>query len=165
MLIYYTALGTSTYLYIPTPTIPDITNNTVSISDRNVIGWTPWIDRWFISAVFSGTNIVRQTTNFTLYMQNPSCYSPFTSSPYSSTATQDEFVLLKFTPKFIIDPFNTVPIMCVASECSEAEIFYQTGIIRFRHQRTMGCGNYTFRFINFPTSAYAITNQAVKLNV
>ena len=45
-------------------------------------------------------------------------------------------------------------------------MFYATGIVRFRHTRTLtGSGYYDFNFTNFPTSSYAILNQSVSVVV
>ncbi len=52
------------------------------------------------------------------------------------------------------------------AQCTDLQIFYATGIIRFRHNRTMsGSGVTTFTFNNFPTSSYTILNQNVNVNV
>ena len=63
VLINYGSLNTSTYLYIPTPTMPDPTNNTLTIPDRNYIDGNlvsyDWLGPWYMNCLFSGNNIVR----------------------------------------------------------------------------------------------------------
>lgn len=114
---------------------------------------------------FSGVNVVRKTTTFSLYMQPPNAWStPYYNYPYSSTGIASEYVLLKFVPKYVIDPYNIVPITC--SGCTEVQVFYATGIIRFRHVRSMsGNSPYTFTFNNFPSSAFTISNLPITVNV
>ena len=99
---------------------------------------------------------------FTLVINVPYSWPNYHTYSYSSTGQQDEFILLKFTPKFIIDPYNKVNITC--AQCSDIEIFYATGIVRFRHTRTLsGSGNHVFTFTNFPTASYSITNYSVSV--
>ena len=51
-------------------------------------------------------------------------------------------------------------------QCTDLQIFYATGIVRFRHNRTLsGSGQYIFNFYNFPTSSYAILNKNVNVNI
>lgn len=69
-----------------------------------------------MSTSFSGVNVVRNTTTFYVYIQPPNGY-PFSNYLYSSTGISSEYVLLKFVPKYVIDPYNIVPITC--SGCSE----------------------------------------------
>lgn len=91
-------------------------------------------------------------------------YSNYSGYQYASQGDDDEFVLIKFMPKFVIDPYNKVNIVC--SQCSEVDVFYATGIVRFRHKRTLsGSGWWDFNFTNFPTSSYAILNQSVSVVV
>lgn len=163
VLIKYTDINSSTYLYLPTPTLPDPTNNTVTtINDRNSLGYV-WHDYWSMSCSYSGNNIVRKTTTFSLSIWVPWSY-PFGGFTYSSTGTDDDFILLKFVPKYIIDPYNAVTVTC--AQCTGVEVFYATGIVRFRHAQTLsGSGGYTFTFSNFPSSAYTVSAIPVKVNV
>ena len=87
VLINYGNLDTSTYLYIPTPTLPDLTNNTLAINDENIFidpTTYTWHDKWDINVSFYGNNIVRQTTTFQVSMRPPYSY-PFGSYQYTST--------------------------------------------------------------------------------
>lgn len=71
---------------------------------------------------------------------------------------------MKFVPKNIIDPYNPLPISC--SQCTEVEVFYATGIVRFRHSRTLsGSTNYSFTFNNFSSSAYTVSAMPIYVNV
>lgn len=83
-LITYTDKNTSTYLYLPTPTLPDPTNNTVTtINDRDVLGYN-WHSYWSMSCSFSGRNVVRQSTTFSLYIRPPDAGPYFWNYQYSS---------------------------------------------------------------------------------
>ena len=115
VLIKYTDINSSTYLYLPTPTLPDPTNNTVSVSDRNTLGYV-WNDYWVMSCGYANTNIVRKTTTFNLYVRTPYSW-PFNGYQYSSTGAEADFILLKFVPKYIIDPYNPVTVTC--AQCTE----------------------------------------------
>ncbi len=116
VLIRYTDINSSTYLYMPTPTLPDPTNNTVTtISDRNVLGYN-WLSYWDMTCAFSGSNLVRQPTTFSFSIRVPYWY-PYSGFQYSSVGAQSEFILLKFSPKYIIDPYNPITITCPL--CSE----------------------------------------------
>ena len=64
VLIEYGDLKTSTYLYIPTATIPEPTNNTINIPDRDNTDGTNWHNQWDMGCAFSGSNIARTPTNF-----------------------------------------------------------------------------------------------------
>jgi hypothetical protein len=151
---YNDARNSSTFLYILTPVLPKPTFATTLDSTRTS-GWS-----WGFYTEFSGPNVVLEPTSFTLRINVP-YWSTYGGYQYSSTGQQDEFILLKFTPKFIIDPYNKVNIAC-SSQCNDIEIFYATGIIRFRHTRTLsGSGYHYFTFSNFPTASYAVTNQSI----
>jgi hypothetical protein len=64
----------------------------------------------------------------------------------------------------VIDPYNKVNITC--SQCEVTEVFYATGIIRFRFTATLtGSTWYWFNFTNFPTSSYAIDKYPVNVVV
>lgn len=73
---------------MPTPTLPDPTNATLTLtSDRNVMisGSTyQWHPYWSMSCGFSGNNINRQPTNFTLSIWPPNSW-PFGGYGYSSS--------------------------------------------------------------------------------
>jgi hypothetical protein len=163
VVIHYNDINSSTYLYLPTPTIPQPTNNTLTItSDRNSLGYV-WHNYWSMSCSYSGRNLVRQTTNFSLSIWPPNAY-PWGNWVYSSLGADSDFILMKFVPKFIIDPYNPVPITC--SACTMVEVFYATGIVRFRHSQTIyGSSGITFSFNNFPSSAYTVSNSPVYVNV
>lgn len=50
--------------------------------------------------------------------------------------------------------------------CTSVDIFYPTGIVRLRHTQTIsGATPVNFELSNFPTSAYAIDNMPVTVNV
>ena len=50
-----------------------------------------------------------------------------------------------------------MPITC--AQCSDVEVFYATGIIRFRLTGTISGSSYKyFYFYNFPSSAYSFAN-------
>lgn len=84
--IFYTDINSSTYLYLPTPKLPQPTNNTLTIPDRNVLGYGTWISQWYMAANFAGNNIVRKSTTFYLYMRPPNASgTPYYDYPYSST--------------------------------------------------------------------------------
>ncbi len=59
VVIYYTDIDSSTYLYIPTPILTVPTNSSSMISSFS--GWN-----WQVNASYSGTNIVLQPTTFNL---------------------------------------------------------------------------------------------------
>lgn len=64
----------------------------------------------------------------------------------------------------MIDPYNPVTISC--AYCTYVEVFYATGIVRFRHNRTIyGSPGLTFSLNNFPSSAFTISNLTVSVNV
>jgi hypothetical protein len=162
VMLYYTNINSSTYLYMPTPMITRPTNNTLVIPDRNSGGYV-WLNYWSMSCGYTGSNVVRQATNFWVTIWPPNSY-PFYSWSYSSVGADADYVLLKFIPKYAIDPYNAVPITC--SGCTYVEVFYATGIIRFRHSRTIVGGSaYNFTFSNFPSSAYSISSLPVYVNV
>ncbi len=150
--MYYNDVrNSSTYLYILTPVLPKPTFPS-NLDSTRLPGW----ERWTISTWYSGANIVLEPTSFSMRMYVP-YYSNYSGYQYGSQATDDQFILMKFTPKYLIDPNNKLTISC--AQCNSTEVFYATGIVRFRHTRTMsGSGNFDFTFNNFPTSAYAIQN-------
>ena len=158
VLIHYTDINSSTYLYIPTPTLPEPTNNTLTLADQ-VSGWH---SNWNFWAYYSGNNIARQPTNFTVRIRVP-YWSPYYEN-YVSDGSQSDFILVKFSPKYLIDPFNPTNITC--SQCTEQEIFYSTGIMRFRHTRSLsGSTFYYWTFYNFPSSAYTIDNEPASVTI
>ena len=91
VLIHYTDLDSSTYLYIPTATLPLPTNNTETINDHYDSGWH---GGWAMTASYSGNNIVREPTNFTMGVRVPYWYPYYEN--YVSSGAQDDFVLAKF---------------------------------------------------------------------
>ena len=157
--MYYNDVrNSSTYLYILTPVLPKPTIATSLDSTRLPSGWS-----WSFSTGYSGANIVLQPTAFNLRIWVP-YWGNYSGYQYGSQAQDDQFILMKFTPKFVIDPYNKVNIVC--SQCNETDVFYATGIVRFRHTRTLsGSGYFDFNFTNFPTSSYAILNQSVSVVV
>lgn len=102
---------------MPTPTLPDPTNSTLTLTnDRNanVSGSIyPWHNYWSMSCAYSGNNILRQPTNFSLSIWPPNSW-PFGNTQYSSSGAEADFILLKFVPKYIIDPYNPVTISCTS---------------------------------------------------
>lgn len=162
VLIKYNDINSSTYLYLPTPTLPDPTNNTLSLNDRNYLGYN-WNNDWLMNCAYLGSNIVRQTTGLNLSILVPHNY-PFGGYQYSSLGAESDFILLKFVPKYIIDPYNKVTVTCAL--CTEVEVFFATGIVRFRHNQTLTSSTwFNFVFSNFPSSAYTVSNLTVYLNV
>lgn len=72
---------------MPTPTLPDPTNNTVTtINDRNVLGYD-WHSYWDMTCAFSGSNLVRQATTFSFSIRVPYWY-PYSGYQYSSVGAQ-----------------------------------------------------------------------------
>jgi len=128
-----------------------------------------------VNSSFSGTNIVLQPTIFQISFKVPyyfrGIYGGLSSSnltsygayTYSSTGAVDEFILMTFYPSTLLDRNNPVTVSCTT--CTEVDIFYTSGMVRFRHSRSIsGYNNYiTFTFNNFPTSAYSILNQNVNI--
>lgn len=88
VLIHYNDINSSTYLYMPTPTLPDPTNNTLTLtSDRNanISGSIyTWHNLWSMSCAYSGNNILRQPTNFSVTIYPPNSW-PFGNTQYSSS--------------------------------------------------------------------------------
>ena len=159
VLIHYTDLGSSTYLYIPTATLPEPTNNTLTVIADHAANWH---NNWYMAASYSGNNIVRQPTNFTVSVRVP--YMDPYYETYSSDGSQSDFILVKFSPKYLIDPFNPTSITC--NYCSEVEIFYAPGIMRFRHTRSIsGSGVFTWTFYNLPNSAYTIAGETATATI
>lgn len=111
MLYYNDALNSSTYLYILTPVLPTPTNATSQDVDRNMTGW--W---WNFYSYFQGANVVLQPTGFVVRFIVPYQYA-YSGYHYTSSGSIDQFILLKFTPKFVIDPNNMVNISCAS--CSQ----------------------------------------------
>ena len=111
MLYYNDALNSSTYLYILTPVLPTPTNATSQDVDRNMSGWG-----WNFYTYFQGANVVLQPTGFVMRFIVPHS-SYYSGYRYTSSGTIDQFILLKFTPKFVIDPNNMVNISC--GSCSQ----------------------------------------------
>ena len=154
---YNDARNSSTYLYILTPVLPKPTIAT-SLDSTRLNGWS-----WSFSTGYAGANIVLQPTAFNLRVWVP-YWGNYSGYQYSSVGSDDQFVLLKFTPKFVIDPYNQLNITC--SQCILTDVFYATGIVRFRHNKTLsGSWYFDFNFTNFPTSSYAILNQTVSVVV
>lgn len=169
--IYYNDIGSSTYLYIPTPVITNPTNATKVISNT----CSSWLSGWDANCSFSSTNIVLEPTVFALSFKVP--YYPicvvgglssqnltgYGQYQYSSTGAADEFILLTFYPSILLDKNNPVTVLC--GTCESVEVFYSAGMVRFRHNRSIsGFNNYiTFTFSNFPTSSYALLNQPVNV--
>lgn len=77
---------------------------------------------------------------------------------YTSTGAPDEFILMTFYPATLLDRNNPVTVNC--GLCTDVDIFYTAGMVRFRHTTpTTGYNYYTnFSFTNFPTSAFSILN-------
>lgn len=156
---YNDARNSSTYLYILTPVLPKPTIAT-SLDSTRLSGWS-----WSFSTGYIGANIVLQPTAFNLRVWVP-YWGNYSGYQYSSLAQDSQFILMKFTPKFVIDPYNRINILC--SQCIDngTDAFYATGIVRFRHNLTLsGSGYFDFNFTNFPTSSYAILNQSVSVVV
>jgi hypothetical protein len=110
--IYYNdEKNSSTYLYIPTATLPTPTNLTSFDVDRNMSGWV-----WDFYTEFYNANIVLSPATFRLRLRVPYS-SNYSGYQYSSTGQDDEFILMKFTPKFLIDPYNLVNMTC--SNCTD----------------------------------------------
>lgn len=57
-----------------------------------------------MNAYYTGNNIVRESTTFVVQLRVPYMYPYYDS--YSSDGSQDEFILVKFAPKYLIDPLN-----------------------------------------------------------
>ena len=94
-----------------------------------------------------------------LYNTNLTSYGQYS---YSSTGAPDEFILLTFYPATLLDRNNPVTVNC--GSCTDVDIFYTAGMVRFRHSTTTGSNNYrTFSFTNFPTSAFSILNEPINV--
>ena len=95
VLIYYTDLGSSTYLYIPTAKVTQPTNNTLWYPDfwyhDGTQNYTNWTSYWAFdnsnSNNYFGNNIVRQPTNFSLGIRAP-YYFPTSPTSYASSGNQ-----------------------------------------------------------------------------
>lgn len=173
-MIYYNDIGSSTFLYIPTPVITVPTQSTSLISSMNA----QWTSNWNINASYSGTNIVLQPTTFSCWFSVPYYwtgnigglfsginYTSWGQYTYTSAGALDEFILLTFYPATLLDKNNPVTVSC--SGCISTDIYYAAGMVRFRHSSSTNgyLNNRTFTFTNFPTSAYAIANQTVFVNM
>ena len=169
--IFYNDIGSSTYLYIPTPVVT-VPTNVSNVLDNTASGWK---NAWVANTSFSGTNIVLEPTIFQLSYRVPyyytgtmgglynTTYNVSGQYSYSSTGAADEFILLTFYPATLLDRNNPIPVAC--SSCTDVDVFYTAGMVRFRHTTSQSSSNYrTFSFSNFPTSAYSILNQAVYIN-
>lgn len=166
--IFYNDIGSSTYLYIPTPVITVPTNITNVLASTTV----DWKSKWYAICSFSGTNIVLEPTIFSLSFGIPYynlwVYGGLSSQnctghgqySYSSTGADDEFILLTFYPATLLDKNNPVTVSC--AQCTQVEVFYAAGMVRFRHTQskspTPGTSYLTFTFTNFPTSSYSLLN-------
>lgn len=167
--IFYNDIGSSTYLYIPTPVVTNPTNATNVLANSA----TSWKNEWYAGASYSGVNIVLQPTIFNLEYYVPYYYTGLIGGltnqnctgwgqySYSSTGARDEFILLTFYPKTLLDKNNPVTISC--SACTEVDTYYAAGMVRFRHTTSSnGYHNYKyFTFNNFPTSAFSILNEQI----
>lgn len=170
--IFYNDIGSSTYLYIPTPVITNPTNASNVISNT----CSSWLSGWSVNCSYSSTNIVLEPTVFSISFkvpyyplcvigglsnQNLTGYGQYT---YSSSGAADEFILLTFYPSILLDKNNPLTVSC--PNCQSVEVFYSAGMVRFHHDKSIsGYNNYiTFTFNNFPTSSYALLNQAVTVN-
>lgn len=69
--IFYTNIGSSTYLYVPTPILTVATNATVMANSFQ----SGWSSGWLSNATYYGTNIVLQPTIFTVSFRIPYWYS------------------------------------------------------------------------------------------
>ncbi len=69
-----------------------------------------------MTASYSGNNIVRQTTTFTMTLRVP-YWDPHYET-YVSDGSQSDFILVKFNPKHLIDPYNPVTIDCLYGYCT-----------------------------------------------
>jgi hypothetical protein len=103
---YNDAENSSTYLYILTPTLPDPTNATSPDIDRNMTGWS-----WLWGVTFQDANLVLEPTTLLLQIRPPFNWA-YSGYQYSSNSQQHSFILIKFNPKFLIDPYNKVSITC-----------------------------------------------------
>lgn len=120
-------------------------------------GWS-----WGFNSSFSGVNVVLKPSQFQFSLVIPYTGN-YSGWVYSSTGQQHSFILIKFTPKFLIDPYNAQNI--TSGQCVSIFVYYATGIIRCHHTRSLTAYYPTFTFTNFPTSAYTILNQAVKVSI
>jgi hypothetical protein len=163
VVIYYTDIGSSTYLYIPTPIITVPTNAT------NMFASMPagWVGGWAVNASYSGTNIVLQPATFTISFTVPYWFwqdiwgNYLYNYVYSSTGANDQFILLTFYPPTLLDKNNPTPVTC--SSCTSVDVYYASGTVRFRHNTATTSNVRAFQFTNFPTSAYSMLNQTIKV--
>jgi hypothetical protein len=164
VVIFYTDIGSSTYLYIPTPIITVPTNASNMLLDTI---WSGFASNWLMNASYTGTNIVLQSTTFTVSFRIPYWYPLVIpgyywgySYVYSSTGANDQFILMTFYPATLLDKNNPMPVTCPS--CTSVDVYYASGTVRFRHNTvTSGSGNRAFQFNNFPTSAYSMLSQTV----
>jgi hypothetical protein len=163
VVIFYTDIDSSTYLYIPTPIITVPTNATSMFSGMP----SDWVADWSVNASYSGTNIVLQPTTFTISYRIPWRFWRHVNTSaylynyvYSSTGADDQFILMTFYPNTLLDKNNPMPVSCAS--CTGVDVYYASGTVRFRHNTaTSGSGNRAFTFTNFPTSAYSMLSQTV----
>ena len=162
VVIYYNDIGSSTYLYVPTPIITVPTNATNMFSSMP----SGWVSGWGVNASYSSTNIVLKPTSFTVSITIPYWYwqdiygNWLYNYAYSSTGANDQFVLLTFYPPTLLDKNNPVAVTCAS--CTSVDVFYASGTVRFRHTTTTSSSSIrAFQFNNFPTSAYSMLNQTV----
>jgi hypothetical protein len=106
---YNDAMNSSTYLYILTPKLPQPTTTAVIVYPGS--GWS-----WSFNVAYTGANVVLSPTGFILYLNIP-WSANYSGYNYASTGAQDQFILIKIYPKFLIDPYNKVNI--TSSDCSE----------------------------------------------
>jgi hypothetical protein len=165
VVIYYNDIGSSTYLYIPTPIITVPTNATSLLSSMD----SGWQSGWIVNGSFSGTNIVLQPTIFTVgyvvpywYWWNSNGSYWMYNYAYSSTGANDQYILLTFYPPTVLDKNNPTSVTC--SSCTGVDVYYASGMVRFRHSTSTSGNNYrTFTFNGFPTSAYKMLNQTITI--
>lgn len=166
VVIFYTDIDSSTYLYIPTPiiTVPTNSSNMFNSLQASQSGFA---SNWLVNASYTGTNIVLQPTTFTISFRIPYMYwiSNVTYNyqynyVYSSTGADDQFILLTFYPPTLLDKNNPTLVTCPS--CTSVDVYYASGTVRFRHNTaTSGSGNRAFVFNNFPTSAYSMLSKTV----
>ena len=95
--------------------MPQPTNNTIQYPDFDWQDNPPtgptytWLhtNYWNFYYSFSSSNIVRQSTSLTLRFRAPYNFpGPDSPKSYSSSGNQEDFILIKIRPKFLIDPYN-----------------------------------------------------------
>jgi hypothetical protein len=149
IVIYYTSISASSYLYLPTP---QVTTATYAPSVGSMNQFT---------AAFAGNNVVLLSTEINLVIRPRSTMSPVPGHYY----------VLQFEPSTLIDPYNTQVIACstaFGTGCDTAtiEVFYGSGMIRWTSSGTQSSS--TAYFVNFtgvPTSAYTLQNRSITLTL